>query len=64
MKYENVEFWNFIFSKLKKAFKVKYKTLFLVWKVLSFRLKKQTSKNIADTNFKVNSRKSRKKYNL
>ena len=42
-----------IFSRTKRAFEVKWKTFFLVSQVLSFRLKKQTSKNVADTAFKV-----------
>ena len=40
-----------IFSRTKKAFEVK-QNFFLVSQVLSFRLKKQTSKNVADTTFK------------
>ena len=31
---------------------MKQKTFFLVWQVLSFKLKKQTSKNVVDTTFK------------
>ena len=38
-----------IISKTSKAFEVKWKTFFLVSHVLSFRLTKQTSKNVADT---------------
>ena len=38
-----------IFPKTKRAFKVKWKTFFLAWQVLLFKLKKQTSKNVADT---------------
>ena len=53
MKFENVEFWNLIFSRTKRAFEVKQKTFFLVWQVLSFRLKKQTSTNVADTTFNI-----------
>ena len=34
---------------MKRAFEVKQKTYFLVLKKLSFRLKKQTSTNVADT---------------
>ena len=37
---------------MKRAFKVKEKTFFLVSQVLSFRHKKQTSKNVAETTFK------------
>ena len=37
---------------MKRAFEVKEKTYFLVSQVLSFRLKKQTRKNVLDTNFK------------
>ena len=31
---------------------MKQKAFFLVWQVLSFKLKKQTSKNVVDTTFK------------
>ena len=41
-----------IFSRMKMTYKVKQKTFFLVWQVLSFKCKKQTSKNVADTTFK------------
>ena len=37
----------------KTAFEVKQETFFFVWQVLSFRLQKQTSKNIADKTFKA-----------
>ena len=37
---------------MTKAFEVKQETFFLVSQVLSFRLIKQTSKNVADTTFK------------
>ena len=37
---------------MTKAFEVKQETFFLVSHVLSFRLIKQTSKNVADTTFK------------
>ena len=37
---------------MKRAFEVKQKTFFLVSQVLSFRRKKQTTKNVADTTFK------------
>ena len=37
---------------MKRAFEVKQKTFFQVSQVLSFRLEKQTSKNVADTTFK------------
>ena len=50
--------WNFKiwFSRERKELlKWNKKTLFLVSQILSFRLKKQTSKNIADTTFKWNS---------
>ena len=43
-----------IFPRTKRAFEVKYRTFFLDWQVLSFRLKKQTSKNVADATFKIN----------
>ena len=39
---------NLINSRMKTAFKV---TVFLVSEVLSFRVKKETSKNVADTTF-------------
>ena len=39
---------------MKKAFEVKQKNFFLVSQVLIFRLKKQTSKNVAGTTFKEN----------
>ena len=38
-----------IFLTMKKAFEVKQKTFFQVSQVLSFRLEKQISKNLADT---------------
>ena len=41
-----------IISRGNRDFEVKRKTFFLVWQVLSFRLKKQTIENAADTNFK------------
>ena len=37
---------------MQRAFEVKYTTFFLVWQVLTYRLKNQTSKNVADTTFK------------
>ena len=37
---------------MKRAFRVKLKTFYLVSQVLSFRHTKQTSKNVADTTFK------------
>ena len=46
-----------IFSRTKRTFEVKWKTFFFVLQVLSFRLKKQTSKNVADTTFKLNENK-------
>ena len=45
MKFKNVEFQNLIFSRTKRE-----KNIFL--SSTSFRLKKQTSKNVADTTFK------------
>ena len=42
-----------IIPKTKRAFEVKQKTIFLVSQVLSFRHKKQTSKKVADTTFKL-----------
>ena len=42
-----------IFSRTKRAFEVFFrKAFFFVSQVLSFKLKKQTSKNVADTTFK------------
>ena len=38
---------------MKRAFKVKLKTFFLVSQVPSLRLTKQTSKNVADTTFNL-----------
>ena len=38
---------------MKRAFEVKQKTFFFVSQVPSFTLTKQTSKNVADTTFKV-----------
>ena len=38
---------------MKRAFKVKSKIFFLVSQVLSFRLIKQTIKNVADTFFNL-----------
>ena len=37
---------------MERAFEVKWKTFFLVPQVLSFKPKKQTSENVADTTFK------------
>ena len=45
----------FDFVKDKKGFWNEIKTFILVWQVLAFRLKKQTSNNVADTTFKVKS---------
>ena len=42
-----------IFSRTKRTFEVKWNTFFLVSQVLSFRLEKQTSENVADTTFKA-----------
>ena len=41
-----------IFLRMKRAFEVKWKNFFFVSLVLSFRLKKQTNKTVADTIFK------------
>ena len=38
---------------MKRAFEVKQKTFFLVSQVLSFRLKKQTRKNVDDATFNL-----------
>ena len=43
---------NLIISITKTTFKVKLKTFFLAPQMLSFRLTKQTSKNVADPTFK------------
>ena len=43
---------NFEYLKQEKGFEKKYKTFFLVAKVLSFRIKKQNSKNISDITFR------------
>ena len=42
-----------IFLRMKGAFEAKWKTFFKVSQLLSFRLEKQTSKNVADTTFKT-----------
>ena len=42
------EILKFDFLRNKRAFEVKWKIFFLVWQLLLFRLKKQTSKNVAD----------------
>ena len=39
---------------MERAFEAKKNSIFLASKVLSFRHTKQTSKNVADTTFKVN----------
>ena len=52
MKFEYLKYQNVIFSRTKRAFKVKWKTLFQVSQVLFFKPEKQTSKNVADTAFK------------
>ena len=49
-----------IISRTKRAFEVKQKTFVLTSQVLSFRHKKQTSKNVADTTFKTLSQTSEK----
>ena len=38
---------------MERAFEVKLKIFFLVWEVLSFRLKKQFNTYVADTTFKA-----------
>ena len=53
MIFEYLKILNLIISRTKKAFEVKEKTLFLVSQVLSFGHTKQTSKNVADTTFKL-----------
>ena len=45
---------------MERVFEVKQKTFCVVSQVLSFRLKKQTRKNVADTNFKAGHLPSRK----
>ena len=52
MKFEYLKSYNWNISRKKKAFEVKWKTFFLVSKVLSFRHFFQTSKSVADTTFK------------
>ena len=53
MTFEYLKSENMINSRMKTAFEAKQKTFFLVSNVLSFRHTKQTSKNAADTTFKV-----------
>ena len=53
MEFEYLKLYNLIFSRTKRAFEVEQKTFFQVPQVLSFRIKKQTSKNVADTTFKI-----------
>ena len=53
MKFENAEYEDLIFSRTKRGFEVKWKTFFFIWLVLSFRPKKKTSKNVANTTFKL-----------
>ena len=48
MIFEYLKSQNLIISRAKRAFKLKYKTFFIVSKVLSF-----TSKNVADTTFNI-----------
>ena len=48
MKFEDLKFFD-IFSRTKRAFEVK--NIFLVSQKLSFRLKKQTSKNVVNVTF-------------
>ena len=43
----------FDFFHNETSFWIKIKTIFLISQVLSFRLKKQTSKNVADTTFNI-----------
>ena len=38
---------------MRRAFEVKQKTFLYVSQVLSFRYKKETSKNVTDTTFKI-----------
>ena len=45
--------WNLIISRTKGAFDVKSEIFFLVLQMVSFRHKRQTSKNVADTIFKL-----------
>ena len=47
---------------MKRAFEVKQKTFFFVSEVLSFKLIKQTGKNLADTTFKAGLSPSKKKF--
>ena len=48
MKFEDLKFFD-IFSRTKRAFEVK--NIFLVSQKLSFRLEKQTSKNVVNATF-------------
>ena len=50
MTFEYLKSYNLIISRTKRAFGVK-QTFLLVSQVLSFRRKKQTSKNVAETTF-------------
>ena len=52
MTFEYLESQNLIISRMKRAFEVKEKIFFLVSQLLSFKLAKQTSKNVAATPFK------------
>ena len=51
MAFEYLKGVNLIISRTKRAFQVKKTTFFLVSRFLSFRITKQTSKNVAETNF-------------
>ena len=53
MKFENTKILKFDFLENEKDFWSGIKAFFLVWEVLSFRLKRQTSKNVADKTFKA-----------
>ena len=53
MIFEYLKSYDLTNSRMKRAFEVKEKTFFFVSQVLSFRLEKQTSKNVADTTFNI-----------
>ena len=50
VKIENTKIW--FIREQKELLKWNKESFFLVWQVLFFRLKNQTSKNVADTTFK------------
>ena len=52
MAFEYLNVKSLIILRTKRAFEVKWKIFFLVLQVLSFRIEKQSSKNVADKTFK------------